>query len=117
MENFSEKHKSIIDNERIQEFIEDRKINPKDFFIIEKLATLDKQEIIGSFHNFFNLSAEKSAEDLKGIIERREAMTTDGESEAKDKEETLTIYKLFHEFCTEYGPLASQHLERILEEL
>jgi len=109
MEIFNEnKSQSIINNEKVQSFIEDREIKPEHFYIIEKLATFDKNEIIGSFHNFFTLNAHNSLRELEnGIRFAKE----DGNTEREE------IYKLFLEFFKNYDEYASHHLARVLEAL
>jgi hypothetical protein len=60
---------SILEKDHIQEFITDRKIQPEDFHLIEKLAAFPKDLLIRELHNMFNSYKERSGRELKMCIE------------------------------------------------
>lgn len=55
---------SILNEKDLQDFIELRQINLEDAEILEKLSQLPKALFV-EFHNFFNLTRDRSAQDLQ----------------------------------------------------
>ncbi|MEK7070792.1 MAG: hypothetical protein AAB966_03215 [Patescibacteria group bacterium] len=96
---------SVLEDGKVKDFIQDRDIKPEDFYLIEKLSTFSKPDIIEGLHNLFNLSKERSGADLEGIIKN----TKDDAKKA--------MYEVALKFYQKYDWIVSWNLIRVLENL
>ena len=93
----------VIKEAGIQEFIADRKISKEDFSLLEQLAKFPKG-FFHDMHNFFNLSKDRSVNELKNQIK--------GQTYAEKKKFLETLLT----FTEKYNWAVSWNLIRIFEE-
>lgn len=111
----------FLDNPLIKEFIKNREINKKDYALLEKLSGFPIDLIVEELHNQFNLSHEKSGNELKLRIKQMEKLLsqTGNRSESLDRhrfERTKELCEAVLPFFEEYGWGKSYSLVRTLEE-
>lgn len=96
---------SVLENQKVKDFIESREIRPEDFHLIEKMASFPKSVITLGLHNVFNTYHEESGRRLEAFAENA------GTSEQK------SLYDTALEFYSKYDWAVSWNLVRILEGL
>ena len=87
----------------IEKFFKNREISPEDFELVKSISQFPKEWING-FHNFFNLSRERSAQELRGQI---------GYTKYEKKK---TFLQPLLTFVEKYDWTTSWNLVRVVEE-
>lgn len=100
-----EKKPSILERAELQSFLNDRKIKPEHFPLVEALAAFPKQMIIIELHNMFNMYKDRSASELDRQIQYARS------------DEQRRLYETARDFNAVYGWAASWGLVRIVEDL
>ena len=97
------KKPSVLEHQKMLDFIGTRKIKPEDYGLILRLAAFDKNTLIESLHNMFNLNKDGSGDALKHSI---------AVAQTPEKKE---LYQAALDFYNAYGWHASYNLVRVLE--
>ncbi len=101
----SKEKASVLENQKIQEFIRDRNIAPEDFHFIELLAAFPKDIFITCLHNMFNMNRDRSDKELERCIEI-----------SRNPNEQV-LYKTMLDFYRKHDWQTSYHLVRVLEKI
>ena len=102
--------KEIFGEQDVKEFIQSRKINPEDFYILEELALIPKQLIIADFHNFFSLNRERSQQELERTLTFLETVKDDSLLEQR-----VMLNRLLLDFVRKYNWAIAWNLVAVFE--
>lgn len=110
------KEPSVLEEDDFKEFIEDRKIKPKDFKMIEELSSFPKDFFL-LHHNSFSVDQKITEHDLEGEIRSREwdIEKTKDEKQKSFLEKEKKFAELFLEITEKYDSCASGHLNSVFE--
>ena len=97
--------------EKFAEFLEDRKIAPSDYSLINNLTAFPPEEFITLLHNHFNTYHERSLQELDAQINFW--LQKPDQAAAQKKISLLQNFKVFAE---KYDWATCYNLERILED-
>lgn len=101
---------SVLEELDVREFIESRKINPEDFYLLEELAKMSKQLLIMDFHNFFSFGRENSERELEKSLAFMETVKDDPLLEQRKK-----LNRLLLEFVRKYDWAVAWNLVTVFE--
>lgn len=87
----------------MQRFIENRKIRPEDFSLLEELSRFPRDLIIECLHNHFNMNRERSEKELLNLLTHEKGVLS--------KE----LYEKILSFLKKYDYSVCYNLVRILE--
>lgn len=93
----------LLEREEVRKFVQFRNIKDDDLYLIEEVAAFPKNLIISELHNLFNMSKEKSAQELENLIEN------------SNDEEKKAMFKVVLEFYNKYDWMTALNLVRVLE--
>ncbi len=105
---------SVLHEEDVQELIENRKIQPEDYSIIDNLSQFTKTELISNFHNFFLNHKEISAQELEAdirLLDRR--LDSDPNNDETRRKKEMSEWYL--ELCRKYDWATAHAVNRVLE--
>ena len=109
----------ILEQERVKQLIERRKIDPEDFKLLEDLAEFPNAMFIELLHNMFNMNKDKSLTVLEREIESMKRRGEQLKGTAHDPEafkKKVELLETMHVFASKYDWAVCYNLVRVFEE-